>query len=149
MKSEINITCPISTARTNSTVVRIIAVLITIIALVAIVLDNYLITVFLIIDFFSRAFLGGKGSLIKVISLQLSNYFQLKPKLIDAAPKVFAAKIGFAFSVVVFVSQLFQWHLTVFFVGGMLVACAALEGFLGLCLGCYFYTLGLYFKIKQ
>jgi len=149
MKSELNIACPISTERINSTVVRIIAVLITIIAFLALLLDNYLITSFLIFDFFSRAFLAGKGSLLKVISLQLSNYFQLKIKLIDAAPKVFAAKIGFIFSVVIFVSQLFQLHSAAFLAGGILIVCAALEGLFGLCLGCYFYTIGLFFKIKQ
>ncbi len=147
MKTEINYTCPFSGQKTNATTVKIIAVLISLIIFLSFLFKTYLFPAFLVLDFFSRAFLNGRGSVLKIIAKYLTNVSTLKNKLIDAAPKIFAAKIGFAFSVVIFITQFFSWENCQLVASTILFVCAILEGVFEICLGCYFYT--LYLKLKK
>lgn len=147
MRTELNLTCPVSAERVNASVVRTIAIFITIIALFAVILNNYFLTLFLVLDFFSRAFFRGKGSLLKNFSFQLVKKIHLKSNMIDAAPKAFAAKIGFGFSIAILLSQLLNWYISANIFAGILSLCALLEGIFEICLGCYFYT--FYHQLKQ
>ena len=59
--------------------------------------------------------------------------------MVNTGPKRFAAKIGFVFSVLVAATLAAHLVTPAWIVGGALGACAALEGFLGLCVGCRIY----------
>jgi len=141
MKTEINITCPISSGRTDENTVRVVAFLVLIVSSISIFLSNYFLSSFLVIDFLIRGFNLGEYSLLRVIARSIVNALRLQKKAIDAAPKLFAAKIGFVFALIILISQLVNFPIIGLVTGLVLLVCAFLESFLSICLGCYFYTI--------
>ena len=97
-------------------------------------------SLFLLIDFSLRGFLNGKGSLLKLTAQKIVKHFSLKPKTINAAPKEFAAKIGFAFTLLILFSQVANYNSLAFIFGGVMISCTLLESIFSVCLGCYFYS---------
>jgi hypothetical protein len=61
--------------------------------------------------------------------------------MVDSAPKVFAARIGVAFSVVTTILYAENHLYAGSIVLVILLLCAALESFLSFCLGCWMYSL--------
>ncbi|MBK7181731.1 MAG: DUF4395 domain-containing protein [Bacteroidetes bacterium] len=141
MKRELNISCPVSTKRVDENTVRVIAFLVLFVSSISIVLNNYFISAFLVVDFLVRGFELGEYSLLRLSAKSISKLLGLKKKPIDAAPKFFAAKVGFVFTLIVLISQLFSFPVLGISTGVVLIVCAFLESFLGVCLGCYFYTI--------
>jgi type III secretory pathway component EscT len=66
--------------------------------------------------------------------------FGVAPRLVDAGPKRFAARIGLLFSVALVVLAQFDIRTATEIVAAILLVCAALESFLGFCLGCQMWT---------
>lgn len=141
MKRELNISCPVSAKRVDENTVRIIAFLVLIASSISIALSNYFLSAFLVIDFLIRGFNLGEYSLIKLIAKSIVKVLGLQKKTIDAAPKLFAAKIGFVFALIILISQLVNLPVLGLSTGIILVVCSFLESFLSICLGCYFYTI--------
>lgn len=146
MQNQIPISCPVNGIKINEQVARTVAIIVMLLSAIAIYFNFYIITLFLIFDFASRAFLGGNYSLLKLIAKQLNTALKIKPLLTDEAPKKFAALLGFIFVNVIFVLQYFNFQQTALVVGLLLIACAALEGFLAFCVGCVMYQ--FFEKIK-
>ena len=141
MKKEINITCPVSAGRTDENIVRTVALLTVIIAAFILITDHYLLSLFLIVDFSLRGFDFGKYSVLRFISKNIVEALNIKPKPIDSAPKLFAAKIGIVFALLIFIAQISNLYVLFLSASLGLLACALLEGVFGICLGCYFYTI--------
>ncbi len=133
-------TCPISSEKVNENIIRTIAIQVVILTVISIVFNNYIISLLLTLDFSLRAFNSGKFSLLKLISKQVVTSINIKVKPIDAAPKKFAAALGFFFSLVIAVLQILNLLFTAKLVGFVLIFCALLEGVAGICLGCIVYT---------
>ncbi len=131
--------CPVSGVKVNETVVRLIAFFVVVIATLAGFYQIPILNFFLALDFSLRAFGSGRYSLLKYLALFLSRSLQLKNKPVDAAPKKFAAGLGFVFSLVAGILQVFQFQLAANIVIAILVFCALLEGLLALCIGCIVY----------
>ncbi|HSH64691.1 MAG TPA: DUF4395 domain-containing protein, partial [Bacteroidia bacterium] len=91
-------------------------------------------------DFALRAFGSGKLSLLRNVSFQISRYLKLKNKPVDAAPKKFAASLGFVFSLSSGILHLFGLHDAATIVLVMLIFCALAESILSFCLGCLMYN---------
>ncbi|CAN5200754.1 DUF4395 domain-containing protein [soil metagenome] len=140
MKNSISITCPISAERVNENSVRVAAIYTIFIAGLALLTNNYLITLLLAADFGIRAFFFGKFSPLRWISSLTAKVFGLKPKPVDAAPKRFAAGVGFAFCVFISVALYFHFPVAAYIGGGILILCAFLEGVFAFCVGCVIYT---------
>lgn len=141
MKTELNITCPVSAGRTDENVVRTVALLTVIIATFVLITDNYLLSLFLLADFILRGFNLGKYSVLRFISKNTVDALNIKSKPIDSAPKLFAAKIGIVFALLIFVGQVLNLYVLLLSASLVLITCAFLEGVFGICLGCYFYTI--------
>jgi hypothetical protein len=97
-------------------------------------------------DFFLRGFISPKCSPVAVLNVWLLNALGIKPQMTDAARKVFAARVGFLFCVIV---VLFEWAGKAFasvIFAGALGFFAGLEAFLGFCLACQIYPLIFRFK---
>jgi hypothetical protein len=132
--------CPISNEHITERVTRINALLAILLVLAGFVLNSPLFIVFLMADFFIRAFTKLKYSPLSYISNQLVNAFQLDKKVIDKAPKVFAARLGLLMTLTIVVLLLTGLNIAALAVAGVLVFFASLEFALGLCVGCIIYT---------
>ena len=137
---ENNIVCPVSTERANENTVRVIAGIIFFFS-IFLLKENYLvIVIFFVLDFAQRAFTKGDYSLLKFLAKNFVQPFSLSIRPIDAAPKKFAALIGFIFSIIITISLLIKWVYVTDISIIILIICSGLEAFAGYCVGCKVYT---------
>ena len=135
-----NLVCPISDQRVNEQVTRINALITIGTILLAYSLNSVFLFVFLMADFFIRAFTEIKFSPINYISCYLSNTLNLPIKLIDKAPKIFAARLGFLMSSVIAGLFIFGFNIASMVVAATLIFFAGLEFVFAICVGCMIYT---------
>ncbi len=144
----INFSCPISGEQRDNTTVRVVAGFVFIItglslltALLFSARSAAIITGILALDFIIRAFVKPKYSPLATLARGIVSVLNLPRKMVDNAPKVFAARIGVIFSVTATI--LYAGNLL--YAGGIvlviLLLCAALESFFSFCLGCFLYSL--------
>lgn len=134
------ITCPVSGQKINESVARIAALIAIVVTVVGIIFKSPLLLLALGADFALRAFTTGAYSPVKYASKQLFRLSWLSEKIGDAAPKKFAAGIGFVFSIAIAALQVTHFYLPANIVASALLFCASLEAFAGYCLGCVVYT---------
>jgi len=131
--------CPISTAKTNQSAVRITGFLVALtIAFYAITGSIYIILL-LLVDFFIRAFTSLKFSPYSWVASKISNMLNLEVIKIDKAPKIFAARVGFLFAIAISILYYINPFSSVL-VGFVLMSFALLESIFSICVGCIVYT---------
>jgi type IV secretory pathway VirB2 component (pilin) len=110
------------------------------IIVLAFVLNSVSLFVFLMADFFIRAFTEIKFSPLSYASHHLSNAFHFPVRMIDKAPKIFAARLGFLMTI--FITGLFVFGLKILsiIVAGIMIVFASLEFLFAICVGCMIYT---------
>ena len=135
-----NLVCPISDQRVNEQVTRLNALFVIGTIILAFVLNSLTLFVFLMADFFIRAYTEMKFSPISFASHYLSNALSLPVKLIDKAPKIFAARLGFLMTTVITGLYIFELELSSVMVAGILIFFASLEFLFAICVGCMIYT---------
>lgn len=135
-----NLVCPISDQRVNEQVTRLNAMFAIGTVVLAFVLNSVFLFIFLMADFFIRAFTEMKFSPISYVSHYLSHALNLPVKMIDKAPKVFAARLGFLMTTVIAGLFILGFNLASIIVGSMLIFFASLEFFFAICVGCMIYT---------
>ena len=140
MSELVNESCPVSGVKVNENVVRAIALYTAVITLLSLYFNLYAITFLLSVDFALRAFTDGEYSVLRKLALKTVSVLNINTKPVDAAPKKFAALLGYLFSINIFVFQFFDIAIVAQVLGFMLVACALLEGVLGFCVGCVVYN---------
>jgi Domain of unknown function (DUF4395) len=138
MKNSID--CPVDFITVNETQVRSTAFLVLLIAMGWILFGTIFLLLFLIVDFFLRAFNYGKYSLLNMVSKFIITQLNLTAKPIDRAPKRFAAKIGLVFASGITVLQLLEYKTAAIVVAVILLFFALLESVFGFCAGCHAYT---------
>jgi len=126
-------------ARVNENVVRLVAGFVLVFALVTIGTGWAILPLYLSIDFFMRAFTTIKPP-FALAAQQLSKALKLEVRPIYAAPKKFAAAIGFVFSVTISALLLSGFADTARGVTGVLAVFAMLESVFSICAGCYVYS---------
>ena len=135
-----NIICPISDQRVNEYVTRINALLTIVVVVLAFVLNSVFLFAFLMADFFIRAFTEIKFSPISFASNYVSNALSLSIKLIDKAPKIFAARLGFLMTTVIACLFILNMPIASMVVAGLLIFFASLEFVFAICVGCMIYS---------
>ena len=135
-----NLVCPISDQRVNEQITRLNAMLTIGIIVLAFGLNSVFLFVFLMADFFIRAFTNLKFSPISFASYSLSNALNLPIRMIDKAPKIFAARLGFLMTLAMSLLFIFSFKITAIAVAAILIFFASLEFFLAICAGCLIYT---------
>ncbi len=140
MKSMKQIVCPISEERINEQVTRINAFFGVLLIVAGFVFNSVFFFLFLLADFYMRAFTNLKFSPISYFSMRMANALNLNKKSIDKAPKIFAARLGFLMTLTINVLYLLQLKTAAIMVGGILVFFASLEFALAVCMGCIMYT---------
>jgi hypothetical protein len=132
--------CPISSERINENVARTLAFLVIAVVLIGFYAASWPVFLLLAFDFAARAFDHGRFSLLRPVALQISQRLGLPEKPVDAAPKKFAAGVGLVFSLVIGLLLTLKWLFAAWVAGGILLACALLEGAVGYCVGCVVYS---------
>lgn len=140
METKIGANCPVSGVKVNEKVIRIIAFFVCIVAGAAAYFQAPALCFFLAIDFVLRAFTSGEHSILKITSLYIATALNFKNKPVDAAPKKFAASLGFLFSLSAGVLQLAGLYTTADIVISLLIVCALLESLFSICIGCIVYS---------
>jgi hypothetical protein len=135
-----NLVCPISDQRVNEQVTRINALLTVLVVVLAFVLNSVWLLAFLMADFFIRAFTEIKFSPISFTSHSVRNALSLSVKMIDKAPKIFAARMGFLMSTMIAIFYIFNLTAAAVIVASVLIFFATLEFAFGICVGCMIYT---------
>lgn len=134
------IICPISTQKANENVVRITAFWVIMLTGIFILEPNPYIPAYLAIDFYIRAFTKLKYSPLSWLSAGIARWLKLEPHWIDKAPKIFAARVGLLFSILMGAMALFGLTVPAVVIGSVLVLFAFLECGLNFCAGCWVYT---------
>ncbi|MCF8224893.1 MAG: DUF4395 domain-containing protein [Bacteroidales bacterium] len=135
-----NIICPVSTERINESIVRTTALWVVIITGIFLLIPNPYIPLFMVIDFYIRAFTRLSYSPLSWISKRIVGYFNFKVHLIDKAPKIFAARIGFFFSFMIAAFALAGLTIPAFIFASILILFAFFECGINFCAGCWVYT---------
>lgn len=134
------IICPVSKDKINEQIVRLNAIIGVLLITAGFAFNNSIFIIFLLVDFYIRAFTKVRYSPIGFISHWLTNTLRLGEKNIDKAPKIFAARLGFLMVLVISVLYLANASSGALIVGGIFVFFAMLEFALALCVGCIIYT---------
>ena len=126
--------CPLSSKQTNTCAARINAGLAVVLVIISLFWINIWIPLFLTLDFFVLGFLE-KTSLRSLVAKKVTQKLKAG-KMVNAGPKIFAAKIGFWASLAITLCVLLDWTAAYYFVAGILTAAAAAEAIFEFCLGC-------------
>jgi len=139
--------CPFSVKKLDSKVVRLVALMVVILSAIGCLTPALgWIALFLAIDFFVRGFTDLSASPLRITGKAVSGLLKLPPKMINAGPKIFAAKIGFGFAVIVVVFAGVGLGKSARALICLLALFAALEAFFNICVGCHLYALFLTLK---
>lgn len=137
--------------RVQEAAVRGIAFLVLIAVLITLLFDTILPMYVLAVDFFIRAFVSGRFSLLALLSRKgVSQLLRFKKRMITARPKKFAAGIGFALSsAALILGGAFDYELWYVALVGILGLFSALEAFFSFCAGCRIFGLLIRFGILR
>jgi hypothetical protein len=140
--------CPISGGQRDNNVARIVAAQVLILAVVTLITAFSLsvraalvIDALLALDFIVRAFAEPRFSPLAAAGRGIASVLKLKPAIVDSAPKIFAARIGVAFTAAAGIFLALSLVPAGGIVLGILAVCAFLESLFGFCLGCRIYSL--------
>lgn len=131
--------CPTSTKRIDEHVARLNGGLTILILTIFIVTGSILPVIFLLADFALRSGRFSRYSPLAGLSKNITRLFRLKPVLINAGPKIFAARIGVIFNIAIILSYLSGLNNLSLGITGVFGTCAFLESVLGFCVACQFY----------
>ena len=132
-------TCPISTRKINSKIVRLISAQVAMFALALAITKEPIFALVLCIDFVVRFFRLQKFSLFFILGQSISKILSLKPLFTDEAPKRFALIMGLIMSFILLVTYglgFYSFGLIVVFI---IFVCALLEALFDYCVGCKIY----------
>jgi hypothetical protein len=139
MSTKSYIFCPVSDKRIDEKVARINGLFTTGFITLFAITGSILPVTFLIADFFLRSFYLSRYSPLAVTSRGLVNFLGLDNNLINAGPKIFAARIGLILSAVILLASLLKLTVPAYVVAGILGLFSFLEGALGICVACEIY----------
>jgi len=134
-----NTFCPISNKKTDEYVARLVASFTVILLVVYILTSSVIPVLFLVLDFFIRSIEKPKYSPLAIVSKWILRLLQAKPHLINAGPKIFAARIGLLFTFLIALSALAGFDILALIFTAIIGICALLEAAIGFCLGCKIY----------
>lgn len=133
--------CPISLTSVNERVAQINAALTVVVLLLFLVTPYKWLIVILGIDFFIRAFLNPAHSYLAAVGRAIVRWFGIRPIMVNAGPKIFAARIGFLFCCILALLEFFGYHSAGVVIGMIFAFFAGMEALFRLCIACKMYPL--------
>jgi len=131
--------CPVSEKKVNERVARVNATFTVLLIAGFLYTQNILFVAFLAIDFFLRTTDRAKYSLVAISSKNIIKYLQVKELMINAGPKIFAARIGLVLSSLIILSYILNAKILAVVIASILGLFSFLEASLGLCVACEIY----------
>ena len=128
-----------SPGRTDRNVVRITGFMMAVMIALYALTGNVLFVAVIAVDYFIRAFTSVNQSPFGWLACHVARIFNLPEHPIDKAPKIFAARVGFLFSLATVVLY-FVFPPASLVVGLALMGFALLESVFDFCVGCVVYT---------
>jgi len=133
-----NLVCPISSEQINEYVSRVTATVIVSLITLFIVTQNEWFLILATFDFTFRVFEKVKYSPISFVVSTLFNITNLPKKLVNKAPKVFAARLGFFLSALS-LGLFFFYPTSATIITGILGICVFADAAFNFCIGCVIY----------
>lgn len=131
--------CPICVTRIDENVARLNGLWSVIILLVSYFTASIFPVFFLVVDFGLRGAKWVDYSPLAILSKWVIRRVNITPRNINAGPKLFAARIGFLFTLAIFVSLLIGETAIAFYIGAVLGLFASLEAAFSFCVACQIY----------
>lgn len=131
--------CPVDGVRIDEHVVRLIAAQVIILAALAAWFRLPLLTAVLVADFCLRAFSFQVYSPLRFTAAGIASFVKWLPKPTNAAPKRFAAQLGWIVTGGLLFSQLLELDTIALAITGLLIVFALLESVFAICVGCIIY----------
>ena len=143
--------CPISDKKINERVARMNGLFTVLLVILFIYTRQWFIPAFLTIDFLMRSNSLSKFSPIGFTARNIVKLLPLEESMINAGPKIFAARIGFVISSGILLASLIGWNLLALSLAGILGLFSFLEAALGFCVACeiYPYIYKMIYKKQQ
>ena len=138
--------CPISFNRIDENVARINGALTVATLALAVFGGLHWLLPLLGADFFIRGFLEPKYSLFAAISRKALAALKATPRMTNAGPKIFAARLGFVFCVLISILYFAGYDRTANLFACVFMLFAFLEAAFGFCVACKVYPLLLKFR---
>ncbi len=132
--------CPFSPKTANERVVRLTAFLTILLMLTGLFSRLQWIALLLCFDFFIRGFTDRPWSPLRRAAKALVRLLRLKPEMINAGPKIFAAKIGCVVTAMITLLAFTELQTAARILAGILILMAGLEAFFKICVGCHLYS---------
>lgn len=130
--------CPISTKLVNEYTSRLNASVSFFLSLGYIMSSNYIFLILLLSDFILRNINEGKLSPVLILNNYLTRSFIKKIQLINAGPKILAARIGLYMTVLALILSLFSVNYSIAVIL-LLGTFSLLESAFGFCIACKLY----------
>ena len=141
--------CPVSPERVDENRVRVTALGVIVTMGGYFITGNVLIPALLVMDFFIRAFTRFKYSPLGWLAHLTVKVLGIQVILIDKAPKMFAARIGFILTMITSLAALLDLSCLSYILGSVLVLFAFLECGLNFCMGCWIYSYVVYPLVRK
>ena len=149
MKLFTELICPVSPERVDENRVRVTALGVIIMMGAFFVTGNALFPAMLLVDFYIRAFTRLPYSPLSWLAHKFVLAMGTKEILINKAPKIFAARVGLLFTIIITIASLLGFSLLAYIVASTLVLFAFLECGLNFCTGCWVYTFLVYPRVRK
>ena len=149
MKMFTQLICPVSPERIDENRVRITALGVVLIMGIYLITGEVLLPALLTVDFFIRAFTKLNYSPLSFIAHRVIKLSRKQPVPIDKAPKIFAARIGFIFTLLTTLGALLNLAFLSYISASVLILFAFLECGLNFCAGCWTYTYVVYPLVRK
>ena len=149
MKLFTELICPVSPERVDENRVRVTALGVVLSMGGFFITGHVLFPAILVVDFYIRGFTQLTFSPLSYLASLFVRLMDARPVLIDKAPKVFAARIGFILTFVATLGALLDWPYLAYVSGSVLVLFAFLECGLNFCMGCWVYTFVVYPRVRK
>lgn len=131
--------CPLIFRQVDATVTRINTLFVILSIIGFLLMNNILVLIFLVIDFFLRLYGYKHLSPINRLSLFIQRKLSLSVKMEDAGAKRLAAFFGLVFSIVLTIASVLNLQPVITIIAGIFLFCASLELFFGYCIACKIY----------
>jgi len=133
--------CPVSEKQVNERITRFNALFTFLLTLLFVATNQWIIACFLAADFLLRGFFEGAYSPLRALSIIAVKSMHTEPRMINAGPKIFAARMGLVLSGLVFAFGLAGFHVAAISVASILLLFSFLEAAFGFCMACKIYPL--------
>lgn len=131
--------CPISDKLINERVARFNAAFSVVLIVVFGLTQSIIPIAFLLIDFLMRSTQLSNYSLIGLSSKGIVKYFSINEYLINAGPKIFAARLGLVMSSIIIIAVFLDVRMLAYILASILGLFSFLEAAFGICVACKIY----------